>query len=103
MFETKQPTKIKPQIYGADWCSDNIFVMNYLRTIGVAFDYYNQDKDEAAKAVVKKFNPAGEATIPVVIIGEDVLIAPDMKELNMSLNRYGLLQVAPSPGSSEQI
>lgn len=89
---TSQQTKPIPQIYGADWCPDTKAVTIYLRTIGVKYDYFNYEQDARAAEVVKQYNEKDCENIPVVLIADDVLITPSIKELNVVLDRHGLLQ-----------
>ncbi len=81
---------IKPVLYGTDWCPKTTGFKNYFQLMGIHYDYYNVEKDPEAEQAVKDMN-GGKIKFPMILIGEIKLKNPSIQDLNIALNKYGLL------------
>jgi mycoredoxin len=82
--------KIKPALYGTDWCPKTTGFKNYFQLMAIPYDYYNVEKDTQAEQAVKDMN-GGKIKFPMVVVGEKKLKNPSIQDLNIALNTYGLL------------
>jgi len=82
--------KLKPILYGTDWCPKTTGFKNYFQLMGIRYDYFNVEKDPEAEQAVKDMN-GGKIKFPMVVVGEKQLKNPSIQDLNIALNSYGLL------------
>jgi mycoredoxin len=83
-------TKIKPILYGTDWCPKTTGFKNYFQLMGIGYEYFNVEKDPEAEQAVKDMN-GGKIKFPMVVVGDKKLKNPSIQNLNIALNTYGLL------------
>ncbi|MBP9758670.1 thioredoxin family protein [Candidatus Dojkabacteria bacterium] len=80
--------KKKIILYGALWCGDCSRAKFLLQKNNIEYEYIDIDHDEEAQEYVKKVNPDGNQSIPVIrIVGdtEKFLIEPSPAELEKAL------------------
>jgi mycoredoxin len=82
--------KLKPVLYGTDWCPKTTGFKNYFQLMGISYDYHNVEKDPDAEQAVKDMN-GGKIKFPMVVVGEKKLKNPSIQDLNIALHSYGLL------------
>lgn len=82
--------KIKPIVYGTDWCPKTTGFRNYFNIIGVKFEYHNIEDEPEAEEAVKAMNN-GKIKFPMITIGKKNLKNPSIQELNKVLNENDLL------------
>jgi mycoredoxin len=79
------------RVYGADWCEDTQRTRQQLESLGVAYEYVDVERDEAANEQVKQWNGGRRITPTVllpkgnVVTGEERLAAPSNDELEARL------------------
>ena len=78
------------KVYGADWCEDTKKARDFLDSAGVDYEYIDVEKDAAASRWVKEQND-GKERKPTVAIDDEVLSVPGEEELNLALQKKGLL------------
>jgi len=78
-------TKIKIEMYGADWCPDCRRAKSFLQDNNVEFSFIDIDKDNTAVKKVEEINN-GKRIIPTIIINEVAHTNPDNAELMSLLN-----------------
>jgi len=78
-------------VYGADWCGDTIQTRSDLDSLGVKYRYINVEEDAAAQEWVKRQN-GGKQKTPTVDVGGQILVEPDREELELALQRNGLIE-----------
>jgi len=76
-------------IYSAPWCAFCHMAKNYLASKKVAFKDIDVEKDQ--KAAHDIFVKTGQAGIPVIEIGEAIIIGFDRPHIDSALEQYNLL------------
>ncbi len=76
-------------VYGADWCGDTSMTRNYLKKLGVPFQYVNVDKQPEGAEWVREQN-GGKQKLPTVDVAGKVLSMPDDKDLEAALKAAGV-------------
>ncbi|MDB5160947.1 MAG: glutaredoxin-like protein YruB-family [Candidatus Saccharibacteria bacterium] len=80
----------KVTVYSASWCAFCHMAKNYLNGLGVKFKEIDVDHDHnAAQELVAK---TGQAGIPVLEIGESVIIGFDKQGIDKALQENNLLK-----------
>ena len=75
-------------VYSASWCAFCRMAKGYLVSKNVAFKEVDVEHDhEAAKELVLK---TGQAGIPVLEIGDDVVIGFDRQRIDTAIDKYKL-------------
>lgn len=78
----------KITIYGADWCPPCHMTKHYLDGKKIAYNYIDVDKDpSAAQKLVEK---TGRSAIPVIEIGEKLIVGFDRPSLDEAIKEYKL-------------
>lgn len=73
----------KVTIYSASWCAFCKMAKDYLNGKNVAFKEIDVDEDqEAARAIVAK---TGQAAVPVLEIGDEVILGFDRPRIDQAL------------------
>ncbi len=78
------------KVYGADWCGNTQRTLRHLSELGVAFKYFNIERDEKAAAWVRAQN-GGEQRLPTLDIAGQILSVPDNRALESALREKGLM------------
>jgi mycoredoxin len=78
------------KVYGADWCEDTTHAREYLDRLGVAYEYVDVERDEAAAEWVRGQN-AGKERKPTIDVGGQILSVPTEHELLGALRERGLM------------
>ncbi len=80
---------IKVIVYSAPWCAFCKMTKDYLNKLGVNFTEVDVEQDrQAALDLVQK---TGQAGIPVIEIGERIIIGFDRPTIDTVLKEYGLV------------
>ncbi len=78
------------EVYGTTWCAASQMVRRYLDRLGVPYVFRDMERDpEAARRV--QWWTGGLFAHPTVQIGGQVLVEPDLEELQWVLNRNGVI------------
>ncbi len=81
--------KTQVTIYSAPWCAFCHMAKNYLTNKKVSFQDIDVEKDQQAARDV--FNKTGQAGIPVIEIGDAVIIGFDRPRIDSALSQYSLV------------
>ncbi len=90
------PSKTPPEsaaltVYGADWCSMTQQVLEQLDSLKVTYKYIDIDHDKDAAHWVSQQNN-GKEKKPTLHVDGNVIVEPDLEELEDYLRRTGLLK-----------
>jgi hypothetical protein len=77
------------RVYGADWCSLTFRVREYLMNARLRYEFLDIDRDAQARAFVRAVG-AGRLTIPLILVGDDVLTGPTIPELQIVLRAHAI-------------
>ncbi len=77
-------------VYGTRWCAATQKARRYLDRIGVPYTFRDMDQDPSATERVKWWT-GGYASHPTIQVGGDILVEPDMQELERTLINHGVL------------
>jgi mycoredoxin len=77
-------------VYGTQWCAATQKVRRYLDRMGVPYTFRDMDRDPSATQRVKWWT-GGYASHPTIQIGGDILVEPDVQELERALVNNGVL------------
>lgn len=77
-------------VYGTNWCAASQSVRRLLDRLGVAYVYYDMEKDAQARQRVEWWG-GGQPSHPTVQIGGEILVEPTLDELQMALARHALI------------
>lgn len=81
--------KPKITIYSAPWCAFCHMAKRYLDDKKVTYTDIDVEKDPAgARAIVEK---TGQAGIPVIQIGDEVILGFDRPKIDLALRHYKLI------------
>jgi mycoredoxin len=86
-------TSIK--VYGADWCGDTQITRFQLDRLGVPYDYFDVDRDPAARIWVLEQNNGKQRT-PTLDVDGQILVEPSEEELERLLRENGALELSQS-------
>jgi glutaredoxin 3 len=75
-------------LYSAPWCSFCRMAKNYLGSKDVKFKIVDVDQDHMAAHYI--MSKTGQAGIPVLEIGDDVILGFDRPRIDESLAKYKL-------------
>ena len=76
-------------IYSASWCAFCHMAKEYLKSKNVAYKEIDVEKDEAAaRAIVTK---TGQTGVPVIEIGDTVILGFDRPRIDSALKQHGLV------------
>lgn len=98
MFENKYsgkkkglvPVESEVVVYGTTWCGMTQMVRRYLDRLGLSYRYMDLDEDADAEKQLR-WVTGGYASHPTVIIDGQVLIEPDIDELQSALSDNGYI------------
>lgn len=71
-------------IYSADWCAFCHAAKDYFDSKGVKYTDKNIEQDEAAAR--ESVEKSGQTGIPVILIGDEVIIGFDRPKIDAALN-----------------
>jgi glutaredoxin-like YruB-family protein len=81
----------KVTVYSASWCGFCHMAKEYLKSKNVAYKDIDVDKNpDAAKYIVSK---TGQAGIPVLEIGDAVIVGFDRPRIDSALDQNNLIKV----------
>ncbi len=81
--------KAKVVVYSAPWCAFCHMAKQYLTSKKVAFTDIDVEKDpDGAKTIVEK---TGQAGIPVIEIGDEVILGFDRQSIDLALRANKLV------------
>ena len=83
---------IKVTLFGTEWCAATQMVRRYLDRMGIAYAYRDMDADDEAESQVRWWS-GGDASHPTLLVGSDILIEPNLAEIESALVKNGLLPV----------
>jgi hypothetical protein len=78
---------------GADWCGLTRGVREFLMNSRIPYDYYDIEEDLRADEFVRFMND-GRRRFPMVVVEEEVVTNPTLKELQRVLSEQRLSPVA---------
>lgn len=78
----------KVTIYSADWCAFCHAAKEYLDKLGVA--YTDKDVESDPKIAQEAVSKSGQTGIPVLIIGDAVIIGFDRPKIDAALKAHKL-------------
>ena len=82
------------KMYGANWCADCFRAKKVFEQYGIKYEYIDIDKSEEAKDHVRKVNPNGDESIPVIeYLDETIQIEPSYNEIVTKLKELGLIKL----------
>lgn len=98
MFENKYsgkkrgltPVESEVVVYGTTWCGMTQMVRRYLDRLGLRYRYMDLDEDADAENQLR-WVTGGYTNHPTVIIEGQVLIEPDIDELQSALTENGYM------------
>lgn len=76
---------MKVTIYGAEWCAYCKAAKQYLTSKNIAFDYVDIEKNEEAR--IRITAKANATSIPIIVIGDELLVGFDRQKINETLAR----------------
>ena len=82
--------KVKPKLYGAEWCPKTSGFRNYFQNEWIDFEYFDIESNAKAEQEVKDMND-GKIKFPMVVVGNFKLKNPSIPELNKALKANDLL------------
>lgn len=81
-------SKANVTVYSTTWCGFCKQAKKYFDSIGVKYDDVNVEQNyEAAEEMVKK---SGQMGVPVIEIGNDVIIGFDKPKIDLALSAHNL-------------
>jgi mycoredoxin len=75
-------------VYGTSWCAASQQVRRFLDRMGIPYNYYDIERDRTAAQRLRWWT-GGYASHPTVQIGDELLIEPNLRELEWTLTRQG--------------
>jgi glutaredoxin 3 len=82
-------TKVPVTVYSAVWCAYCHMAMEYLKSKGVEYKAVDVDKDP--KAAQEIFDKTGQAGVPVVEIGDEIILGFDRMRIDGALRANKLV------------
>src|SRR5579875_3862157 len=83
------PPEVPVIVYGTTWCAQTMLVRRYLERAGVPYRFVDIDAHPEARAQLGWWS-GGTVQHPTVYVGGEVLVEPDLDELDWALSRSGL-------------
>jgi mycoredoxin len=77
-------------VYGTQWCGASQMVRRHLDRLGVPYRYLDLEADPRAAAQVRWLT-GGYVSHPTVNVAGEVLVEPSLAELDLALERAGLI------------
>ncbi len=77
-------------VYGTSWCAATGMARRYLDRLGVPYTFKDMDEDPAAESQVRWWT-GGDASHPTIQVGGDVLVEPNLAELESALIKNQLI------------
>ena len=77
------------QVYGTNWCALTHRLREYLTNSRLRFDYFDIDRDAAARQFVLAMND-GRRRFPLVVVEHRVVMAPTVSALQRVLTQQGI-------------
>ncbi|MFO0971735.1 MAG: glutaredoxin domain-containing protein [Candidatus Saccharimonadales bacterium] len=76
-------------VYSTSWCGFCVQAKKYFDSIGVKYSDINVEEDrEAAEAMVEK---SGQMGVPVIEIGDNIIVGFDKPKIDLALQTEKLL------------
>jgi mycoredoxin len=73
-------------VYGTSWCPDTARSRQCLRRLGIAFVWYDIERDKEACAFVERVNK-GKRSVPTIVLSDgSILVEPTDAELEKKLS-----------------
>lgn len=79
------------KIYSTPWCSDTHSLKKYLDTIGLKYIEINIEKNLEASTFALKASGGEKVETPVIEFENETIVNPGIKDLNIFLNKFDLL------------
>lgn len=76
-------------VYGAAWCAFCHAAKDYLDKLGVSYDYKDVETDPAL--MHESINKSGQMGIPVIDIGDTIIVGFDRPKIDAALNQNKLI------------
>jgi mycoredoxin len=77
-------------VYGTRWCAMSQMVRRHLDRLGIPYRYVDLEADPEAAAQVRWLT-GGYLSHPTVSVAGEVLVEPNIAELDWALERAGLI------------
>ena len=77
-------------VYGTRWCAHSQLVRRHLDRLGVPYQYVDLEAHPRAAAQVRWLT-GGYVSHPTVSVAGEVLVEPSIGELDLALERAGLI------------
>ena len=77
-------------VYGTRWCAMSQMVRRHLDRLGIPYRYVDLETDPEAAAQVRWLT-GGYLSYPTVSVAGEVLVEPNISELDWALERAGLI------------
>ena len=77
-------------VYGTRWCAMSQMVRRHLDRLGIPYRYVDLETDPEAAAQVRWLT-GGYLSHPTVSVAGEVLVEPNISELDWALERAGLI------------
>ena len=99
MIGTYAPSSVTPSrrartapvtVYGTRWCAMSQMVRRHLDRLGIPYRYVDLETDPEAAAQVRWLT-GGYLSHPTVSVAGEVLVEPNLAELDWALERAGLI------------
>ena len=74
-------TEQKITMYATSWCGDCRFAKRWFDSHGIAYDYIDIEKDDAAAAHVVELNHGNQSVPTIVFPDGSILVEPDARAL----------------------
>ncbi len=84
------PVESEIVVYGTTWCGMTQIVRRYLDRLGLRYRYLDLEEDTDAESQLRWIT-GGYANHPTVVIDGQVLIEPEVDELQSALSENGYI------------
>ena len=87
---SRWPRTAPVTVYGTRWCAMSQMVRRHLDRLGIPYRYVDLETDPEAAAQVRWLT-GGYLSHPTVSVAGEVLVEPNITELDWALERAGLI------------
>ena len=87
---SRRPRTAAVTVYGTRWCAMSQMVRRHLDRLGIPYRYVDLETDPEAAAQVRWLT-GGYLSHPTVSVAGEVLVEPNLAELDWALERAGLI------------